>query len=104
MAIVQATDQTFSQEIAEGAVLVDFWAPWCGPCKMLSPVLEEIDQEMGDKLKIAKLNVDDNPITARNYEIMSIPTMVLFKDGEPLGSITGFRPKEAIVEILNENM
>jgi len=104
MAIVQATDQTFSQEIAEGAVLVDFWAPWCGPCKMLAPVLEEIDQEMGDKLKIAKLNVDDNPITARNYEIMSIPTMVLFKDGEPLGSITGFRPKEAIVEILNENM
>jgi thioredoxin 1 len=104
MAIVQATDHTFSEEIANGAVLVDFWAPWCGPCKMLAPVLEEIDQEMGDKLKIVKLNVDDHPITARNYEIMSIPMMVLFKDGEPLGSITGYRPKEAILEILKENM
>ena len=81
MAIADVTDQNFAQETAEGLVLVDFWAPWCGPCKMIAPVLEELDDEMGDKVRIVKLNVDDNQETAGKYGVMSIPTLLLLKDG-----------------------
>ena len=82
MAIVHATDQNFAQEIASGVVLVDFWATWCGPCKMIAPVLEELDAEMGNEVKIVKVDVDNNPATAAEYQIMSIPSLLLFKDGE----------------------
>ena len=82
MAIAHATDQDFSQQIAEGVVLVDFWATWCGPCKMIAPVLEEIDAEMSDQVKIVKLDVDNNQATAAEYQVMSIPSLLLFKDGE----------------------
>ena len=98
MAIAHATDQNFTDEIKSGLVLVDFWAPWCGPCKMIAPVLEEIDAEISDKVKIVKLDVDENQETAGNFGVMSIPTLVLFKDGEIVDQVVGFQPKEALAE------
>jgi thioredoxin 1 len=80
----QVTDTTWQSEVQEGLTLMDFWAPWCGPCRMLGPVLEEIEEEMDNKVKIVKLNIDENQMTASQFGIMSIPTMVLFKDGQPV--------------------
>ncbi len=104
MAIVNATDETFSQEISQGLVLADFWATWCGPCRMIAPVLEELDAEMGDKVKIVKLDVDENQETAAKYGVMSIPTLILFKDGEIVDKVVGYRPKEALVEVINNHL
>ncbi|HWL25445.1 MAG TPA: thioredoxin [Ureibacillus sp.] len=103
MAIVHVTDQNFNEEIANGVVLVDFWATWCGPCKMIAPVLEEIDSEIGDQVKIAKLDVDNNQATAAEYQVMSIPTLLLFKDGQQVAKTVGFQPKEALLEFINSN-
>lgn len=103
MAIVHATDQNFSEEIASGVVLVDFWASWCGPCKMIAPVLEELDAEIGNEVKIVKVDVDNNPATAAEYQVMSIPSLLLFKDGELAAKTVGFQPKEALVEFINNN-
>nr|WP_328286484.1 thioredoxin [Ureibacillus manganicus] len=103
MAIVHVTDQNFNEEIANGVVLVDFWATWCGPCKMIAPVLEEIDAEIGDQVKIAKLDVDNNQATAAEYQVMSIPTLLLFKDGQQVAKTVGFQPKEALIEFINSN-
>ena len=103
MAIVDVTDQNFAQDTSEGLVLVDFWAPWCGPCKMIAPVLEELNEDMGDKLKIAKLNVDDNQETAGKYGVMSIPTLLLMKDGNVVDQVVGFQPKEALAELVNKH-
>lgn len=96
MAIVNITDQSFDEEISSGKVLVDFWAPWCGPCKMIAPVLEDLDAELGDELKIAKINVDDNPDTASRFGVMSIPTLILFKDGQPVDKVVGLQSKDAL--------
>ncbi|GGA41416.1 thioredoxin [Kroppenstedtia guangzhouensis] len=104
MAIKDVTDQTFNNEVASGTVLVDFWAPWCGPCKMIAPVLEEIDQEVGDKLTIAKLNVDENPDTAGKFGVMSIPTLMVFKDGQMVDKLTGFQPKAQLLEWVNPHL
>jgi thioredoxin 1 len=104
MAIVNVTDQSFASETGEGVVLADFWAPWCGPCKMIAPVLEELDSEMGDKVKIAKLDVDENQETAGKYSVMSIPTLLIFKDGEVVDTVVGFQPKEALAELLNKHL
>ena len=104
MAIVNATDQTFATEISEGVVLADFWAPWCGPCKMIAPVLEELDSEMGDKVKIVKIDVDDNQQTAGQYGVMSIPTLFVFKNGEKVDQVVGFQPKEALAQLLNKHL
>jgi len=103
MAIVNATDESFASETSDGLVLVDFWAPWCGPCKMIAPVLEELDTEMGDKVKIVKLDVDDNQETAGKYGVMSIPTLLLFKDGNVVDQVVGFQPKEALAELVNKH-
>jgi len=103
MAIIDVSDQNFSQETADGLVLVDFWAPWCGPCKMIAPVLEEIDGDMGDKVKIVKLNVDDNQETAGEYGVMSIPTLLLMKDGNVVDQVVGFQPKEKLAELINKH-
>lgn len=103
MAISQVTDQTFATEIKEGLVLVDFWAPWCGPCKMIAPVLEEIDGEIGDRVRIIKLNVDENPETTRAFGVMSIPTMMFFKDGVAVDKVIGYQPKEALVELISKH-
>jgi len=103
MAIVNVTDQDFTQETAEGLVLADFWAPWCGPCKMIAPVLEEIDGEMNEKVKIVKLDVDENQETAGKFGVMSIPTLLLMKDGNVVDQVIGFQPKEALVDLINKH-
>ena len=98
------TDSTFDEEIAGSSepVLVDFWAEWCGPCKMIAPVLEEIAGEHPGKIRIVKLNVDDNPSAARRYDVMSIPTLIVFKDGQPAKRLVGAKPKGALLEELSE--
>ncbi|WP_096189642.1 thioredoxin [Evansella halocellulosilytica] len=103
MAIVNATDQNFATETGQGLVLADFWAPWCGPCKMIAPVLEELDGEMGDKVKIVKLDVDENQETASKFGVMSIPTLLVLKNGEVVEQVVGFQPKEALAELLNKH-
>src|SRR5438309_11974080 len=95
MATTTVTDQSFASDVlgAEGPVLVDFWAEWCGPCRMIGPALEEIAGSLGDKVKIVKLNVDENPRTAQKYGIMSIPTLMIFKNGELASRQIGAAPK-----------
>ncbi len=95
---VDITDNTFDSEVlsAAGPVLVDCWAPWCGPCRMVGPVLEQLAREYAGRVKIAKLNVDENPQTASRYSIRSIPTMLLFNRGEMVNSVVGALPKQEI--------
>ena len=96
------TDASFSSDVLQSdkPVLVDFWAEWCTPCKMVAPVLEEIAAEHSDKLTVAKLNIDENPEIARQYQIMSIPTMAVFRGGEVVKNIVGAKPKAAILRDL----
>lgn len=103
MAIQNATDETFEQETRNGLVIADLGAPWCGPCKMIAPVLEEIDQEQGDQMKIVKVDVDQNMETAQKYGVMSVPTLLFFKDGELVDQAVGFKPKEEILTIAQKH-
>jgi thioredoxin 1 len=98
--IVTLSDATFDEHVkgSDVPVLVDFWAEWCGPCKMISPVLEEIAQENEGKLTIGKLNIDDNLDVTRRFDVMSIPTLILFKDGEPQVRLIGAKPKGQLLE------
>jgi len=98
--IVTLSDVSFDEELKSSVepVLVDFWAEWCGPCKMIAPALEEISQDYAGRLRVAKLNVDDAPDTARRFGVMSIPTLILFKDGEPSYRIVGARSKGRLVQ------
>ena len=97
-AITDVTDSNFQAEVLESEtpVLVDFWAPWCGPCRIVHPVLEQIAQERGEALRIVKLNVDENQQTAMTYEILSIPTLILFKGGEVAKKVIGAYPKQKL--------
>jgi thioredoxin 1 len=98
MAIKTVTDDNFGQEVlgAEGPVLVDFWAEWCGPCRMIAPALEELSDELGERVTIAKLNIDDDPATPARYGVRGIPTMILFKNGEPAATKVGAAPKSQL--------
>jgi len=99
---VTVTDESFDTDVlkSDKPVLVDFWAAWCGPCKMVAPVLDEIAGENRDKITVAKLDIDANPATARDYQVMSIPTMIVFQDGKPVKQIVGARPKAALLSDL----
>ena len=98
MATKQITDASFDADVlkADGPVLVDFWAEWCGPCKMIGPSLEELSEELGEKVTIAKLNIDDNPDAPGQYGVRGIPTMILFKNGEVAATKVGAAPKSAL--------
>lgn len=99
------TDATFQAEVLESdkPVLVDFWAPWCGPCKMLGPVIEKLAGELADTVTIGKLNVDDNPGVAQQFGVMSIPTLILFKDGKEVAKTMGFQPEPALKQFIETN-
>jgi thioredoxin 1 len=98
MAIKTVTDSSFQTDVlgASGPVLVDFWAEWCGPCRMIAPSLEELSNELGEKVTIAKLNIDENPEAPAKYGVRGIPTMILFKDGAPAATKVGAEPKSRI--------
>lgn len=103
---VQVTDSTFEELVvnSETPVLVDFWAAWCGPCKMIAPVLDEIATDLDGKLVIGKLDVDANQDTSMAFGVMSIPTLLLFKGGEPVDRIVGFQPKEQLMKRINAHI
>jgi thioredoxin 1 len=91
--VVHITDDQFQATVAKGVTLVDFWAPWCGPCRMIAPILDELAGELKEKAKIVKINVDENPLVAGQFGVMSIPTLLLFKDGKKVDQKVGGQPK-----------
>ncbi len=98
------TDATFQQQVlqAKNPVLVDFWAPWCGPCKVVSPIVEELGKEYAGKVDVVKVNVDDNPQVSGTYGIMSIPTLMVFRNGQPVKSTIGAQPKDSLKRLVDE--
>jgi len=104
MAIINATAENFEKEVQNGVVLVDFWATWCGPCKMIAPVLEELNNDLGDDAKIVKVDIDQNQELAMKYGVMSIPTLLVLKDGEKVETTVGFQPKEKLHSLLAKHI
>ena len=104
MAVIELTKQNFQSEVAESKekVLIDFWASWCGPCRMVSPIVVEIAEESPAGVKVCKVNVDEQPELAQQFQVMSIPTLLVMKDGKPVASSVGARPKQFIVKMIEE--
>lgn len=104
MAVIELTKQNFQSEVAESKekVLIDFWASWCGPCRMVSPIVDEIAEESPAGVKVCKVNVDEQPELAQQFQVMSIPTLLVMKDGKPVDSSVGARPKQFIVKMIEE--
>lgn len=101
---LEINESKFNDEVinSDKLVLVDFWAPWCGPCKMVAPVVEDISKEYSDKLKVVKVNVDENAGIASKYQVMNIPTLMLFKNGDVVNKMVGFQPKPALERAINK--
>ncbi len=103
---VAVTDATFDSEVLKSPtpVIVDFWATWCGPCKMIAPILEEVAKEKDGSLKVAKLDVDENPQTAQRFGVLSIPTLVVIKDGREVNRVVGYMPKSQLLQKIGQNI
>lgn len=101
---VVLTDNSFDQVVSKGVTLVDFWAEWCGPCRQIAPIVEQIASENEGKITVGKLDVDANGDTAMKFGVMSIPTLILFKDGEPVERLVGFRPKEQLMNKIRPHL
>lgn len=101
--MINLTNENFEKEVinSKKTILVDFWASWCGPCQMIAPIVEEISNEMSGKIEIGKLNVDEQPEIAIKYDVMSIPTLILFKEGKMVDTIIGYHTKKEILEFIN---
>lgn len=104
MSVIELTDGNFQEQVAdsEGITVVDFWAPWCGPCRMVAPVIEELAEEYAGEVRFAKLNVDDNQQTAGAFGVRSIPTIGFFRDGQPVGAVVGAYPKAALQDVIEQ--
>jgi thioredoxin 1 len=102
--IKEINDSSFNSEVmnSEKPVVVDFWATWCGPCRMLAPVMEEVDGELGGSIKFVKVNVDENPEVSQKFRIASIPTVMVFKDGNVVNQMVGFRPKQDVLKLVQQ--
>lgn len=103
---IDITDNSFESEVlhADNLVLVDFWAPWCGPCKMIAPTLEEVSEHYGDKLKVVKINIDENSLIAQNYGVRGVPTLMLFKTGENIETKVGVIQKSQLISIIDRHL
>ncbi|MDY0324518.1 MAG: thioredoxin [Candidatus Carbobacillus sp.] len=106
MAITHTTDADFAKDVeqGEGLIIVDFWAEWCAPCRMIAPVLEQLDEEFAGKIQIVKLNVDEHPEAPARFGIMGIPTLLMFKNGEVVDRIVGFQPKDNFVRLIQKHL
>jgi len=104
--IIEVNQDSFQKSVLEAQkpILVDFWAPWCGPCKAVAPVIEELAKEYQGKVDFAKVNVDDSPFIASKFNVMSIPTLILFKDGKPIEQVVGFKPKDQIKKLIDKTV
>ena len=102
--VVDLTDAIFEQAIAEGITLVDFWAVWCPPCRIQNPIIEQVALEIGDKAKIAKVDVDHNPLSAGTYRVQNIPTLIIFKDGQPVQRFVGVQQKQTLLAAIESHM
>ncbi|HBK85778.1 MAG TPA: thioredoxin [Firmicutes bacterium] len=102
--MIHVTDANFKQEVLDhqGPVLVDFWAPWCMPCRILGPIIDKLANDYAGKVKVVKLNTDENPVMSAKYEIMAIPTMIIFKEGKPVQNISGLLPESQLKQVLDQ--
>lgn len=101
---IEINEKNFDEKIKSGATLIDFWAPWCGPCRMLTPIIEELTEEMKDKIKIFKCNVDENQALSGKFNVSGIPTLIIFKDGKLIAQRSGMAPKKVIEDWINSNI
>lgn len=104
MAVFDLTKENFDSEVLnnKGLVMVDFWATWCGPCRTMSPVVDQIAEEAADKLKVCKVNIDEQPELAERYQVMTIPTLMVFKDGKAVASTVGVQPKKTVLDMVEK--
>ncbi len=104
--MINLTNENFEKEVisSKKTILVDFWASWCGPCQMIAPIVEEISNELSERIEVGKLNVDEQPEIAIKYDVMSIPTLILFKDGKVVNTIIGYHSKEEILDFINSRI
>lgn len=104
--MINLTNENFEKEVisSKKPILVDFWASWCGPCQMIAPIVEEISNELSERIEVGKINVDEQPEIAIKYDVMSIPTLILFKDGKVVNTISGYHSKEEILDFINSRI